>query len=161
MLSNSGHHVFAQDEAQLQGSGNRLITAPVPVIKWNSTLSSQSMYVEYLLTMRELMERNVWSCSLMMLIQWSGTLSLLSYVPTCFSPTPALSILLFLTLFHSHLYLLLSPIHGILFFTHLPPCCMYLFGPCHTSLCVTVLHKIERESYTFSHSLTLCNVQTF
>ena len=33
VLSNTGHHVFAQDEAQLQGSGNRLITAPVPVIK--------------------------------------------------------------------------------------------------------------------------------
>ena len=30
MLSNSGHHVFAQDKAQLKGSGNRLITAPVP-----------------------------------------------------------------------------------------------------------------------------------
>ena len=28
LLSNSGHHVFAKDEAQLQGSGNRLITAP-------------------------------------------------------------------------------------------------------------------------------------
>ena len=69
MLSNSGHHVFAKDETQLQGSGNRLITAPVPVIKLNSTLSSQSLYVEYLLTMRELMERNVWSSSLMMLIQ--------------------------------------------------------------------------------------------
>ena len=30
VLSNSGRHVFVQDEAQFHGSGNRLIMAPVP-----------------------------------------------------------------------------------------------------------------------------------
>ena len=74
-----------------------------------------------------------------------------------------------------HTYLLLSPIRSILFFIHLPPCCMYIFVTqfllwCSMSYVLTlwtmsylfVCHCIEynrereRERATFSATHSLC-----